>query len=61
MAEETKKPPTPREMKFVFEYDKDYRIVAANGVWGGVTPRGEINIDFFVERQRIPEWIKNEI
>src|SRR5574341_2297739 len=59
MAEETKKMPT--EVHFFFEYDKDYRIVAANGVWIGITPRGDIHLDFFVERLGIPESTTNKI
>ncbi len=58
MADETKPPSMPQEFEFFFEYDKDYRIVAANGVWGGITLRGDIHLDFFVERQDVPEWIK---
>lgn len=57
MADETKK---PEEIEFFFEFDPTYRIVAANGVWGGITPRGDIQLDFFVERQGVPEIIKHE-
>jgi hypothetical protein len=58
MADERK---LPSEMEFFFEIDKDYRIVASNGAWGGVTPRGDIQVDFFVEKQGTPESIKNRI
>ena len=66
MADEPKSPLTlgpqmPSEVEFFFEYDKDYRIVAANGVWGGFTPRGDIRLDFFVEGQSVPESIQNKI
>lgn len=59
MADETKK--TPTELQFFFEYDKDYRVVAANGVWIGNTTRGELSLDFFVERLGIPESISNAV
>lgn len=59
MADETKNIPT--EVRFFFEYDKDYRIIATNGVWGGTTPSGDIQIDFFVEKIGTPESILNKI
>jgi hypothetical protein len=47
------------EIEFVYEYDPDYRIVASNGIWGGMTPRGDFRLDFFVESQTMPVRIKN--
>jgi hypothetical protein len=32
-----------------------YRTFYANGVFGGITPRGELQMDFFIERQVIPQ------
>ena len=32
-----------------------YRTFYANGVFGGITPRGEMQMDFFIERQVIPQ------
>jgi len=58
MADEIK---LPDRIDFHFEFAKDYRIVAANGIWGGATPRGQIQLDFFVERQGVPEVITNTI
>ena len=49
------------QIEFVFEYAPDHRLVPANGAWGGMTPRGDVRIDFFVESQAIPERIVNEI
>ena len=59
MADETKK--IPSELQFFFEFDKEYRVVAANGVWIGNTPRGDLHLDFFVERLAIPESVTNKI
>ena len=39
----------PDEIRIEWEYDKDYRLVPANGMWGGITPRGDLRIEFFVE------------
>lgn len=37
-------------VKFVYPESDDYKIIYANGVYGGVTMQGEIMIDFFQER-----------
>ena len=58
MAEETK---SPREIEFFFEYEKDYRVIGVNGAWIGNTTRGDITIDFFVERLGVPESVRNAI
>ncbi|MEW6127721.1 MAG: hypothetical protein AB1757_11845 [Acidobacteriota bacterium] len=50
-----------QQVEFVFEYDPNYRLVPANGAWGGITPRGDIRIDFFVESQAIPHRVVNKI
>lgn len=53
--------PMPERLEFFFEYDPGYRVVATNGVWGGVTTRGELRLDFFVESVGNPERVTNEI
>ena len=45
----------PDEISIDWEYDKNYRMVPANGMWGGITPRGDLRIDFFVESMPIPD------
>lgn len=59
-SEEMQKSPVS-EVKFHFEFDKDYRIVASNGVWGGITSRGDLQLDFFVERVGIPNSVVNVV
>jgi hypothetical protein len=48
-----------RQVKFVLTRAADYRIVAANGVWGGVTSRGDFRADFFVESVMTPESVSH--
>ena len=43
------------EIPIEYKYDPDYRIIAANGMYGGVTSRGDLRVDFFVEHQPAPE------
>lgn len=49
------------EIEFFFEYEPSYRVVPVNGAWGGLTPRGELKLDFFVESIQTPERIKNRM
>jgi hypothetical protein len=46
--------------KVLVEYSKskDYRIVAATGAWGGLSPQGEIICNLFVEQTVQPEKIE---
>lgn len=46
-----------RQVKFQFEYDQGYRLIGANGVWSGITPRRDMRLDFFVESVGVPEQI----
>jgi hypothetical protein len=46
-----------------FDYIKSYqfRVVHADGVWGGVTNQGNVQIAFFSERQAIPRRIVHRV
>jgi len=44
-----------KEIKFIHKRSDDYKLIYANGVFGGPTPRGEIVCHFFVEAFDIPE------
>lgn len=57
MTDESKSP----QLTFYFEKDPAYRLVAANGVWGGVTSRGDFKVEFFVESLATPEKVVNEL
>lgn len=46
-----------KEITFRFDRDPEYRVVVANGAWGGPTPRGEIMFDLFFEHADVPEEI----
>ena len=50
-----------RKAKFVFHRAADYRTVAANAVWGGVTPRGDILVEFALETIEDPESVVNSV
>jgi hypothetical protein len=45
--------------KYIFKYD--YNPVYVNGAHGGVSPRGEIVANFYLERQPLPNEIRHGI
>lgn len=52
-----------KKKKITFKYviPENLRDCWSNGVWGGVTPRGEINMHFFNERAALPNSEAYEI
>lgn len=50
-----------RRIKFKYIFAKDYNPVYVTGAHGGVTPRGEIVVNFFLERQPLPHHVINEV
>lgn len=47
-----------RALKIKNEYDPDYKIVPASGIFGGLTPRGELRVDFFTEYSPTPPEVQ---
>lgn len=47
------------KFKYIFTYD--YNPVYVNGAHGGVTPRGELVVNFYLERQPLPTSITHEL
>ena len=45
------------------EFDKaaDFRLIAADGAWGGPTPRGRIMVNFFVDVPVSPYSVTHEL
>jgi hydrogenase maturation factor len=46
---------------FHFIKSNSFRVVYANGAYGGITPRGEIHASFYNERSAIPRMIVHRI
>ena len=42
------------EIKFKYTKSSDFKTLPATGAWGGVTPHGDISINFFLEQPTIP-------
>jgi len=50
-----------KHVKFIYNRPDDYEIVYVNGVYGGLTPRGDISCNFFHEHFSIPREEEFEI
>lgn len=44
-----------QELNFTYYKSSYFRVIHADGAWGGVTPRGNIHISFFNERVALPD------
>jgi hypothetical protein len=49
------------EFTFKYIFADTYNPVYVNGAHGGVTPRGELVVNFYLERQPLPRAITHEL
>ncbi len=49
------------EIKFKYIFNYNYNPVYVNGAHGGVSPRGELVMNFYLERMALPQSITHEI
>lgn len=49
------------EVEFHYIKSNHFRVIHGDGVYGGVTPRGFIHLNFFSERAPIPQKITHEV
>ena len=54
---ESKKP----EITFKYIFNYAYNPVYVNGAHGGISPRGELVMNFYLERPPLPDEIRHEI
>lgn len=44
----------PSKIRYEYLDDNNIPLQYAHGVWGGINPQGEIEINFYVEQDKIP-------
>lgn len=49
------------EINFKYIFNYGYNPVYVNGAHGGISPRGELIMNFYLERQPLPNSISHEI
>jgi len=50
-----------QELTFKYVFAEDYNPVYVNGAHGGVSPRGELVMNFYLERMALPRSVTHEI
>jgi hypothetical protein len=48
-------------LRIRYEYQKmpDSRLEYAHGIWGGINPQGEIEMNFYLESDKLPEYTEH--
>ena len=46
------------EVSFSYIKSNYFRVIHADGAWGGISPRGDIHVAFYNERAAIPDFSK---
>jgi len=46
----------PGKVRYEYQQDPDTRIHYAHGVWGGINPQGEIEVNFYLESDKMPPY-----
>ena len=51
----------PTRIKYTYEMDRHARLQTAHGIWGGINPHGEIEMNFYSESDSIPDFTEQII
>ena len=46
----------PPKIRYEYEVAPEARLNYAHGVWGGINPQGEIEMNFYMESDKIPAY-----
>ncbi len=46
----------PLRIRYEYVQDKNLRMNYAHGVWGGINPHGEIEMNFYTESDKLPPF-----
>lgn len=51
----------PARISYEYEQDPAARLQYAHGVWGGINPQGEIEINFYLESDKLPPFSERQV
>jgi hypothetical protein len=51
----------PDKIRFDFVKSTQFRVIHADGAWGGLAPQGFVHMALYNERQAIPQQVVNKI
>jgi hypothetical protein len=46
----------PGKIRYEYQQDPDTRLHYTHGVWGGINPQGEIEVNFYLESDAMPPY-----
>lgn len=46
----------PLRIRYEYEMDPKERLEFAHGVWGGINPQGEVELNFYTESDKLPPY-----
>lgn len=49
----------PLRIRYEYELDKNSKAAYAHGVWGGINPLGEIEMNFYLESDKLPDYTES--
>jgi len=51
----------PKKVKVIFKNSPDYKKYGVTGVWGGVSPTGNVMAEFFIDTTANPDTVDYEV
>lgn len=49
----------PQRIRYEYEMSEESKAKYAHGVWGGINPMGEIEINFYLESDKLPAFTES--
>ena len=49
----------PAKIRYKYQMDASARLQTAHGVWGGINPQGEIEMNFYHESDALPLFLSS--
>lgn len=46
----------PNKIRYEYEQESSLRLNYAHGVWGGINPQGEVEMNFYIESDKLPNF-----
>lgn len=51
----------PSRVRYEYSQDPASRLQYTHGVWGGINPQGEIEVNFYVESDKLPSFSERPV
>jgi hypothetical protein len=61
MAKRAEKPELPKELEFDYIKSNFFRVIKADGAFGGLAPNGSVHMALYSERQALPTKIFHKV